>query len=101
MSQGPCGLDGGPFCAAGAAVAVANVTPSGRSASAVAAARVLRRVGRVGGLHKSGEVLLFLFLFWPGPVGRGGAHSAAIPPNGHVPIGDCVGGSGPAGNTAP
>src|SRR5450755_4394225 len=57
MSQGPCGLGRGTCEAAGAAVAVANVTPIGKSAIAKAAARVLRRVRRMGGLNMSDKLL--------------------------------------------
>src|SRR5579859_5574988 len=60
MSQGPCGLEGRACCAAGAAVAVANVTPAGRSAIAAAAARVLRRAGRMGSLSMSDGLLSFI-----------------------------------------
>jgi len=57
QDQGPCGLGGGAACAA---VAVANVMPSGNSASAVAAARVLRRVRGVGSPNMSDELLSFI-----------------------------------------
>jgi hypothetical protein len=51
MSHGPCGLGGVADCAAGAAVAVANVTPIGKSTIAIPAARVLRRMRRMGDMN--------------------------------------------------
>src|SRR6266568_3518783 len=57
MSHGPCGRGGVAVCAAGAAVAVANVTPIGKSAIAAPAARVLKRMRRMGDLNMMDKLL--------------------------------------------
>jgi hypothetical protein len=60
MSQGPCGLGGGAGWAADAGVTVAKVTPIGTRAIAIAAARVIRPVRRMGGIN----MLVLLTLTW-------------------------------------
>jgi hypothetical protein len=71
MSQGPCGLGGSARCAAGGAarcaagaavavVAEANVMPTGKSAIAIAEAKALKRVRRMGILNMSDKLQSFI-----------------------------------------